>query len=80
MSRSSLGRQLARNHGVTFAVAVTSLLLVACAAEDKKQWQGRFVEQESLLVVENPREPIEPPATITLEELWRIGGDTEDET
>lgn len=79
MSRSSLRQEIATIPAVTLIIGVMSLLLTACATEDTVEWQGRFVEQESLLVVENPGKPIEPPATINLEELWRIGGDTEDE-
>jgi hypothetical protein len=70
-------------HGwIDLSVAFTGFLLLISAygTANAESWQGRIIEQDSLLVVENPREPIESPRTIELEELWRLGGESEEET
>ncbi len=42
-------------------------------------WQGKEVEREGVKIIANPAKPMEEPKTAKLEELWRIGGDTDDE-
>jgi len=42
-------------------------------------WQGRESSRDGVLHVENPAAPLHPPVTLTLEELWRVGGDSEEE-
>jgi hypothetical protein len=69
---------------VPLSAAILCLALIhlssGCAPSEAPGWQGRIIEQDSLLVIENPEEPIEPHETITLEELWRLGGASLEET
>ena len=60
-------------------ICFLALLLSSCDKEEVQTWQGRVIELDSLLIVENPAEPIDPPRTLELEELWRLGGETENE-
>jgi hypothetical protein len=42
-------------------------------------WDGREIVKDGVRHVVNPAKSSEPPATVRLEELWRIGGDDEEE-
>ena len=42
-------------------------------------WTGQKVEKEGVVHISNPAEAMEDPVTVTLTELWRVGGDTDDE-
>ncbi len=42
-------------------------------------WKGTEVVEDGVKVVLNPAEGMESPSSVELEELWRIGGDTDDE-
>jgi len=53
-----------------------SLLPFSAEAES---WKGQETVEGGVKVVLNPAEGMEAPKTVELEELWRIGGDTDDE-
>ncbi|MFQ5599102.1 MAG: 6-bladed beta-propeller [Candidatus Krumholzibacteriia bacterium] len=40
-------------------------------------WNGQDVQKHGVLYVMNPATGMQPPATIELRELWRLGGDSE---
>ncbi|MBC8366414.1 hypothetical protein H8E52_03295, partial [bacterium] len=42
-------------------------------------WKGQETQEDGVKVVLNPAEGMEKAKTVELEELWRIGGDTDDE-
>jgi hypothetical protein len=42
-------------------------------------WQGKELQREGVKVVTNPTKPMDGPKTAKLEELWRIGGETDNE-
>ena len=77
--RDLYGRQRSRMGCGLTLVGFLSLVVSACTTVGTRTWQGRVVEQDSLLIVENPREPMDPPRVVELEELWCLGGDTEDD-
>ncbi|MBN2170953.1 MAG: hypothetical protein JW819_06520 [Candidatus Krumholzibacteriota bacterium] len=58
-------------------MALAMLALAAAAAAG--EWRGRVVEAGGATRIENPREPMAGPRTVALEELWRLGGDSDDE-
>lgn len=70
----------ARRVAAAARLALLPILLLAlslpAAAGD---WQGREETRDGVVHVMNPDQPLEPPRTLTLEELWRLGGDSEDE-
>jgi hypothetical protein len=57
-------------------VAIISLIALPAQAGS---WKGKDVQKEGVLHVMNPNEPVKPAKTVELKELWRIGGDTDDE-
>jgi hypothetical protein len=65
-------------------IALTPLLLIGMitvavlAPAYAGPWQGTEVTEDGWLHVKNPAEPMQEPMTVELEELWRIGGDTDD--
>jgi sugar lactone lactonase YvrE len=42
-------------------------------------WKGQTEQRDGVEYVMNPMEGMESPVTLELDELWRIGGDTDDE-
>ncbi len=56
-------------------IAVTQFAAPSLAAD----WKGEETVKDGVRCVVNPAEPIEPLSTSVLKELWRIGGDTDDE-
>ncbi|MCP4544968.1 MAG: 6-bladed beta-propeller [bacterium] len=65
---------------IGFTFALLSLLpLFLFAPALAAEWQGRSVEREGVIWIENPLEPMEPPLTLTPEKLWRIGGATDND-
>jgi hypothetical protein len=61
--------------------ATTTLLVLALTTQIPAAlattWNGKEVEKNGVTHIMNPSTPIEPPVTVELEELWRLGGDTE---
>ncbi len=68
----SIGRRLLI--AWVFAAFVFTLHTVVATAET---WQGKIVEEDGIAHVSNPATPIVPPETIKLDEVWRLGGDSE---
>ena len=66
---------------VQMAVFVTVGILVAMLPQsaDAGKWQGEETSRDGVTYVVNPCQPIESPKNHELEELWSIGGDTDDE-
>ncbi len=58
------------------SLALVSLLAIPAHADN---WKGEEVQKEGVLHVMNPNQPKEADKSVTLKELWRIGGDTDDE-
>ncbi|MEJ2721406.1 MAG: 6-bladed beta-propeller, partial [bacterium] len=56
-------------------VAATVLATASFAAD----WQGEDTVKDGVRCLISPAEPMEEPSTSALKELWRIGGDTDDE-
>ena len=53
------------------------LAVLIGAASGQSTWQGTEEQRDGVLHVMNPSSPIEEPVTLKLEELWRLGGDSE---
>ncbi|NIM20780.1 MAG: 6-bladed beta-propeller [Candidatus Latescibacteria bacterium] len=75
MSRPN-GLALAR-----FVRVVIPVLLLAVVSHTSfaDTWQGKEVVKDGVLHVMNPAQPVEDPITIAPDELWRIGGDEEED-
>jgi hypothetical protein len=70
-------RIVRRNLLFVFAsLAIISLIYLPAQADS---WKGEEVQKEGTLHVLNPNQPVEDPKTVELKELWRVGGDTDDE-
>jgi hypothetical protein len=59
--------------------AVLAVFLAAVPVVEAGPWQGTVETQDGVEIVHNPMEPMEAPATVQLQEQWRIGGDSEEE-
>jgi hypothetical protein len=62
--------------------AITALFLLtaflpAAFPAVASQWNGEKVEKDGVSHIMNPAAPTETPVTVQLEELWRLGGDSE---
>lgn len=75
--KRGLGRALARGALVVLLAAVLSFAgaLVATAGE----WQGKVVTTDGKRTVTNPATGFKDPSTVPMEELWRLGGYSDDE-
>ena len=60
------------------ALAFILALVFAMPAAAGK-WKGTEETRDGAKYILNPAEPMESPKTIQLEELWRVGGDTDNE-
>jgi hypothetical protein len=60
-------------------LAVAVLALLAVSAADAANWNGSEETRDGVVHVLNPATPAEAPETITPEEMWRMGGDEDDE-
>ncbi len=60
-------------------VAAVSIASYMSSASLAGKWKGEEVTKEGILHVMNPATPMESSKTFKLKELWRIGGDTDDE-
>ncbi|MFH1754456.1 MAG: 6-bladed beta-propeller [Candidatus Latescibacterota bacterium] len=58
------------------SIALIPLLAMPAQAAD---WKGEEVQKDGVLHVLNPNKAVEPAKTVELKELWRVGGDTDDE-
>ena len=64
---------------IVILVFCTALHAVMVPEVGAGPWQGTVTMRDGVEHVTNPKEPMEAPATIVLQEEWRIGGDTEAE-
>jgi hypothetical protein len=64
---------------VHLSVVLALCLFLAASAAAGEKWQGKEVTKEGALHVMNPYNAMESPKTITPKELWRLGGETDDE-
>jgi hypothetical protein len=69
----------ARQRSLTTAVLVLALLLGATALASAAAWQGQMTQEDGVTMVSNPKTGVEAPVTVKLDELWRIGGDTDND-
>jgi hypothetical protein len=71
---------VARSASPAFVV-LTLLFLAALAVSPALagDWKGQIVEKEGIPYVVSPKDGMESPVTLELDELWQIGGDTDDE-
>jgi hypothetical protein len=60
-------------------VVILAISLPSAPAALAGSWQGTVEMRDGVEYVMNPKEPMEAPATIVLQEKWRIGGDSEEE-
>ena len=59
--------------------ALSMALAVASTPSDAADWKGKNETRDGVLYVVSPAEPMEKALTATAKELWRLGGETEDE-
>ena len=65
-----------------FAVAlvlVVAIVVVISARAHAGEWTGKVTTANGVKTVVNPAKGYAAPATVKLPELWRVGGDSEDE-
>jgi hypothetical protein len=78
---STVKAQRARFHHCTgiavLAVAVIALLVSGPALAG--EWTGKVEAVDGVKTVKNPAVPVEKPVTVEMEELWQLGGETDDE-
>ena len=60
-------------------MAVFVLTLFSADGVLADSWKGKEVKKENVLHIMNPATPMMESKTVELNELWRIGGDTDDE-
>lgn len=78
MGSANVSRKQSLAAGLSCLVAVLAVLLAASPAVTGT-WKGKEVTKDGALHVMNPYEAMEPAATVKLKELWRLGGETDDE-
>ena len=65
---------------MAFSVFVAGLFVITSALPAfAGDWKGADEVRDGVRVIASPAEPMEPVIESTPEELWRIGGDTDDE-
>ena len=65
---------------MAFSVFVAGIFVITCALPAVAgDWKGTDEVLDGVRVIGNPAEPVEPVIESTPKELWRIGGDTDDE-
>ncbi len=83
-------RPLSRCTGSSAEVSASNRILVAILAclfigsllflpAHAAKWKGQETKKDGILHILNPSEPADEAKTVELKELWRIGGDTDDE-
>jgi len=75
-SSAAAARRLATAGRLAIVLIALLALSLPAAAGD---WQGRSETRDGVVHVLNTDQPIESPQTLSLDELWRLGGDSEDE-
>lgn len=69
----------AGQRSLTTAVLVLALLLGATALASAAAWKGQMTQENGVTMVSNPKTGVEAPVNVKLDELWRIGGDTDND-
>jgi hypothetical protein len=62
---------------ISILIPFVLLAVLISAASGQIAWKGTEEQRDGVLHVMNPSSPIEEPLTMKLEELWRLGGDSE---
>ncbi|MDH3198029.1 MAG: 6-bladed beta-propeller [Candidatus Krumholzibacteria bacterium] len=75
--KRGLGGALAR--GALVAVLVAALSFAGAVVATAGDWQGKVVTADGKRTVTNPALGFKEASTVAMEELWRLGGDSEDE-
>jgi hypothetical protein len=75
--KRGLGGALTR--GALVAVLAVALSFALAAVATAGEWQGKVVTADGKRTVTNPATGFKEPSTVAMEELWRLGGDSEDE-
>ncbi len=68
-----------RNSHLGVALSLLAALLILAGPAGAASWKGTETVENGVTHVMNPANGMHAPMTIELEELWRIGGDTDDE-
>ena len=65
----------------TFLALAAGITLLAAAVvpAGAGSWKGQETQKDGALYVTNPATGMEAPATVDLKELWRVGGESENE-
>jgi len=64
--------------GIAIAIMTFVVSLVAFPVQ-AGDWKGKTETIEGVKYVKNPSVPMDKPATVDMEELWELGGETDDE-
>jgi hypothetical protein len=75
----SIGRNRFFGRSIPIAMGLIALVATWTGPALAGEWQGKEVAQEGVKHMMNPADPMEAAATADLEELWRVGGETDDE-
>ena len=67
------------NRFLTAFAGVVCLLVAVATTSAAGNWSGTDAVVEGVRTIQNPATPVEPPARVEMKELWRIGGDTDNE-
>jgi hypothetical protein len=65
--------------GAASLAAILALTVAVAGPSAAGEWKGQVTDKDGVSTIANPAEPMEAPATIKLQENWRIGGDTDAE-
>ena len=79
---SSTIKALCARYGVlttVVAVALTFVVSLVATPLQAGEFKGKTETVEGIKYVRNPVTPMEKPATVEMEQLWELGGDTDDE-
>jgi hypothetical protein len=74
----ALCAQFGRWAGVAAAVTAFLACMVAVPVQ-AGDWKGKIETIDGVKYVRNPSKPMDTPVTVPMEELWELGGDTDDE-
>lgn len=80
-NRLGAGASPMRNtfHRLAESLALLVVMFVFALPARAGEWQGQETNEAGVRRVSNPATPMEPAKDAALEELWRIGGDTDND-
>lgn len=64
---------------IPLVFAAVALMLGLAPSTQAADWKGQETTVEGILQVQNPATPMDAPVVVDLEEMWRVGGDTDNE-